>query len=114
MSGSTTKLVLGVVLAAIVAEIVVRNYNLLRPHYTPDEVSTADCQLVGAEELAGSEDLVRGRYATLFITSGDLGTTFKYGNSSDFASYFSTQDVVKLILLTTPYLYLSSSFAWAI
>jgi hypothetical protein len=73
--------VLGALLVAIITEIVIRNYTLLRPHYTPEEISTADCQLIGAEELAGSEDLVRGRYGTLFISSGDLRTAFSKGNS---------------------------------
>ncbi len=36
-------------------------------------------QVVGADRLVGSEDLVRGKHATLFISSGDLHTAFLYG-----------------------------------
>ena len=79
MLGTATRLVVSAVVVAFVAELVVRNYNLLRPRYTSAELSTADCQLVGADRLAGSEDLVRGRYATLFIGSGDLHTCFHQG-----------------------------------
>jgi hypothetical protein len=70
---------LGGLLAAWLAEILVRNYRLLRPHYTSAEFNDANCVLVGAGNLVGSEDLVRGRHATLFISSGDLHTCFNHG-----------------------------------
>jgi hypothetical protein len=46
MASNTTKVVVYVVLLAWLAEISVRNYLLLRPRYTKDQINDDQCQVV--------------------------------------------------------------------
>jgi hypothetical protein len=45
MASNTTKVVVYVVLLAWMAEISVRNYLLLRPRYTKDQINDDQCQV---------------------------------------------------------------------
>jgi hypothetical protein len=46
MASNTTKVVVYVVLLAWLAEISVRNYLLLRPRYTKDQINDDQCQVI--------------------------------------------------------------------
>jgi hypothetical protein len=46
MANNTTKVVVYVVLLAWLAEISVRNYLLLRPRYTKDQINDDNCQVI--------------------------------------------------------------------
>jgi hypothetical protein len=46
MASNTTRVVVYVVLLAWLAEITVRNYLLLRPRYTKEQINDDQCQVI--------------------------------------------------------------------
>jgi hypothetical protein len=56
MASNTTSVVVYVVLLAWLAEISVRNYLLLRPRYTKDQINDDQCQVILRGRLQVSKE----------------------------------------------------------
>jgi hypothetical protein len=59
MASNTTKVVVYVVLLAWLAEISVRNYLLLRPRYTKDQINDDQCQVIKSPLQVSKESAPR-------------------------------------------------------
>ena len=78
MIGKYLTFVIVLVIAVLVRKVQIRIETLsLPPFFTFNDQG---CSLVGGDiGLIGSEDLALGKHSILFITSGDLETTFEHG-----------------------------------
>ena len=68
-----------IALLALATQFVVSMYHFL-DFGRQVTFNDASCRLVG--DMAGSEDLARGKHGVLFISQGDLHTVFALGSAA--------------------------------